>query len=64
MERDSRRSEEREREDSANSDSNTKKIYIAHLKRETGKSDLLKEFEKYGPIAEITMKDHFAFIDF
>jgi RNA recognition motif-containing protein len=34
------------------------------LNRETGKSDIMNNFSKFGNITNINLKDHFAFVDF
>jgi RNA recognition motif-containing protein len=39
-------------------------IYVANIYRETGKRDLMEGFGKFGEIKNITLKDHYAFIDF
>lgn len=34
------------------------------MNRETGKSDIMNNFSKFGNITNINLKDHFAFVDF
>ena len=37
-------------------------VYIGHLSHKVREEDLRKEFEKFGKIAELSLKNHYAFI--
>ncbi len=37
-------------------------IYVGHLTRHVRESDLRKEFDKFGKITDVLMKNGFAFI--
>ena len=37
-------------------------VYIGHLSRKVREEDLRREFERFGKVADLSIKNHYAFI--